>query len=365
MNASSDIPIADSIFINVSIAYNQDLDTVYTFGFQIGNFPVTLINLSGQTATIDSMANILNALDIPYQSYNYLPYSISNKLAIFLSLGCVSPAHTLTANEYQMLISYLNGGGRLYLEGYYFWFFNTNNLLQPWFRSTIQSTPAYFFNELKGNPDGPTSGMDLKYNGKMYLGIYELQPDSGAVNLLVNPGNKPIQYAFDEGSYRVIGSACEFGQIQDSLPPSTKSDLMKVYLDYFGVDLSGIREFFHADRLDGCTDMSFSFSDDSYGPIVSRSWSFPGGTPAVSTDINPQVVYSEPGSYDVTLEVSNGTATRTITKNGYITVNSCEGISKPAKADDFEIYPNPATDVVSISFLNQNHNYASCVIRKI
>ena len=53
------------------------------------------------------------------------------------------------------------------------------------------------------------------------------------------------------------------------------------------------------------------------------SWSFPGATPATSTDTNPSnICYSSPGSYDVMLVSSNALYSDTLFLPGYITVTS-------------------------------------------
>ncbi len=49
-------------------------------------------------------------------------------------------------------------------------------------------------------------------------------------------------------------------------------------------------------------------------------WSFPGGTPATSTDKDPVVVYDNCGTYDVTLIVDRGSQIDTITKTAYMQV---------------------------------------------
>jgi len=50
-------------------------------------------------------------------------------------------------------------------------------------------------------------------------------------------------------------------------------------------------------------------------------WSFPGGTPSVSTDVNPtNICYNSPGTYPVTLIGSNSTTSDTLTLNNYLTV---------------------------------------------
>ncbi|PLW99617.1 MAG: hypothetical protein C0594_16845, partial [Marinilabiliales bacterium] len=65
------------------------------------------------------------------------------------------------------------------------------------------------------------------------------------------------------------------------------------------------------------------FTDLSTGGPTSWSWTFDGGTPGTSTDQNPAgIQYDTPGTYDVTLEVSDGTDTDPETKVGYITVTN-------------------------------------------
>ncbi|HAA12357.1 MAG TPA: hypothetical protein DCE41_11910, partial [Cytophagales bacterium] len=51
------------------------------------------------------------------------------------------------------------------------------------------------------------------------------------------------------------------------------------------------------------------------------AWEFPGGTPATSTQQNPQVQYTEPGVYPVTLRATNDAGTDTLVRTDYITVN--------------------------------------------
>jgi len=51
-------------------------------------------------------------------------------------------------------------------------------------------------------------------------------------------------------------------------------------------------------------------------------WFFPGATPATSLQYNPSVVYSQPGSYDVTLIVTDGNQKDTLTRSHFITASS-------------------------------------------
>jgi PKD repeat protein len=63
-----------------------------------------------------------------------------------------------------------------------------------------------------------------------------------------------------------------------------------------------------------------SFTDNSNCNPVSWSWSFPGGTPATSTDQNPTVTYNTLGTYSVTLVAINASGSDNELKTDYITV---------------------------------------------
>ena len=64
-----------------------------------------------------------------------------------------------------------------------------------------------------------------------------------------------------------------------------------------------------------CPGASVQFTDQSYGSPTTWAWTFPGGTPGTSTLQNPLVLYSAPGTYPVTLTVTNGNGSNTTTYN--------------------------------------------------
>jgi len=58
---------------------------------------------------------------------------------------------------------------------------------------------------------------------------------------------------------------------------------------------------FFADDTTVCAGDTVHYADAYTSPPTSRSWFFPGGTPAISSDSTPPVVYSAVGTYDVVL----------------------------------------------------------------
>lgn len=81
---------------------------------------------------------------------------------------------------------------------------------------------------------------------------------------------------------------------------------------------------FSASATTICASTCINFTDLSTGNPTSWNWQFPGGTPSSSSAQNPaSVCYYTPGSYSVTLIVSDGTNSDTLTLSNYITVNDC------------------------------------------
>lgn len=69
-----------------------------------------------------------------------------------------------------------------------------------------------------------------------------------------------------------------------------------------------------------CEGETITFTDLSFNGVTSWEWTFEGGD-ANSTEIsNPEVAYLTPGTYDVTLTVSNDNGSETVTKTNFINV---------------------------------------------
>ncbi|MGB0914642.1 MAG: zinc-dependent metalloprotease [Crocinitomicaceae bacterium] len=82
---------------------------------------------------------------------------------------------------------------------------------------------------------------------------------------------------------------------------------------------------FSADRTTVCPGEVITFTDASFNVVNGWTWTFPGGSPANSTDQNPVVTYATPGLYEVTLEATDGAVTDTEIKTAYIRVLPAAG----------------------------------------
>lgn len=95
-----------------------------------------------------------------------------------------------------------------------------------------------------------------------------------------------------------------------------------------------------------------SFTDQSANTPTSWNWTFSGGSPASSSDQNPVVSYSTPGTYDVSLTATNSDGSDGETKTGYITVTTSP---TPPVAE----FTSDVTSVVeggTVSFTDQSTN---------
>ncbi len=78
-----------------------------------------------------------------------------------------------------------------------------------------------------------------------------------------------------------------------------------------------------------CRGGNVVFTDLSSGPVAQRIWQFPGGTPNTSTDSIVTGIYEQPGTYDVTLTVSDGTTQLSTTEQAVVKVSPLPGMAVP------------------------------------
>jgi len=107
--------------------------------------------------------------------------------------------------------------------------------------------------------------------------------------------------------------------------------------DYIVV--GAIEASFEADEVDICDTEMVTFTSTT-ACADEYSWTFEGGEPETSYLENPDISYPIPGTYDVTLVISNDTDESTLLMEDYITVHNCIGIDD-VSMNKMRISPNP------------------------
>ena len=77
---------------------------------------------------------------------------------------------------------------------------------------------------------------------------------------------------------------------------------------------------FTANETESCGAFTVSYTNQSTGSGNTYLWTFPGGIPATSTQVNPTVTYLSVGTRNVTLTATNASGSDTETKFDYISI---------------------------------------------
>ena len=97
-----------------------------------------------------------------------------------------------------------------------------------------------------------------------------------------------------------------------------------------------------------------NFTNTSTGYQATRTWTFEGGNPATSTEENPRVIYSTPGTYRVSLTVTNACGENTKEEATYITVTEPQQGEAPVA--DFSYVISQQEEGFSVQFNDLSTN---------
>ncbi len=347
VSASRVTPPGHKAAMKMVISGKNEVPVVHQFQLQVGKKAVALALLSSSNTSLLAMEEELDSLQVPYEVFTALPFGYNDFSAIFLMLGTAnSGSHVLTNQEGSDLAAYLNSGGNIYMEGLNTWNNSNSTPLHYMFRQIWDRVSYFSYRSISGVQGTFTDSLVLATHGTLGGGVYNFRPVEPAYITLVSNSTPPrnLEITNDGGTFRAIGTFVGFGSMADSLYPSGRLSLMKRYIGFFGIDLSGLHPFFHTATSQACIGKPVTFIDDSYDNIISRQWEFPGAIPASSTEKDPVVTYGSAGKYDVKLTISDGVNTRSVFKEQYITVMDCTGLDEEAEMMKIGIYPNPAKE---------------------
>lgn len=292
----------------------------FIMDFMIGQIPVLVVDLDENHNSGSHMHTAIQANGISSEITTQFPQEPELYTSIFVCLGIYNNNYVLSPAEGQALSEYLNNGGMLYMEGGDTWYYDNQTAVHPMFNINATNDGSSDLGTIMGQTDAFTEGMSFNYSGENNW-IDHIEPISPAFKIFQNQSPAyGTGIACDAGAYKTIGCSHEFGGLDDGSSPSTKEELMHEYLGFFGLLPDNVQANFYAEETGLCEEDTAQFQDYSTGNIVSWSWYFPGGNPEQSNLQNPAVYYEAEGLYDVSLVVSDGTVTDSISKENYIEV---------------------------------------------
>lgn len=313
---SDGTPAGQNIDFTVALTAEKDITASGSFSLIAGQIPVLIVDLDGNKNSADAILESINGFGVDADFTETFPVQPELYSSIFLCLGIYSNNYKLNVTEGQVLANYLDSGGNLYIEGGDTWYYDNQTAVHSMFGINGVSDGSGDLGTVLGVDGTMTSGMTFSYSGENRW-IDRLEAIDGGQLILKNQTPAYGCGVINQGTnYKTIGLSLEFGGLSEE-----KDMLMEQFLLFFDL-LQAVNADFTADHTDIIIGESVQFINLSGGSPESYSWSFPGGQPAQSTQENPLVVYNTAGEYDVSLTVSSGGSSSSITKNNFIVVQA-------------------------------------------
>ncbi len=234
ITAADNTPGGFNALFSVNINADMDISGVGAFDFIVGQFSALILDLDPQNHSGPAMMDAFNDIDLIAFYTTSFPADLSIYKSVFISLGVIFTGHELTSIESSKLVQYLNGGGRLYLEGRRTWYDDPPQPIHNKFNIDVQVETWFAYDTLNGQTGTFAEGMQFMFDGSSPYNDYYMIPEGSAFTVFDGPAGWGNTVAYDEGSYKTIGCAFEFGDLVDGSSPSTRSQLMIKYLTFFG-----------------------------------------------------------------------------------------------------------------------------------
>ena len=193
-----------------------------------------VIDLDGNKNSGPSIKNAITACGYTCDYQTSLTEAISANIysAVFVCLGVYSSNVELSSTQGTLLKTYLDQGGKLYMEGGDTWAWDSATLVHPYFGIQGVSDGNSDTSTINGVTGKFSEGVSFSYAGdNSYMD--QLSVRSGVTNAYVIWNNASPVYtngiARDTGSYKTIGTSFEFSGI----PSSQQISIMEKYLGFF------------------------------------------------------------------------------------------------------------------------------------
>ena len=243
------VPNGDTVTFTIDVLANSGIyNTSFNLQFIVGKYPILIVDLDGNHNSGSVMQNVISDIDLTAHYETSFPDYLDLYQCIFVCLGVYDDNHVLTSSEGQALAAYLNHGGRLYMEGGDTWAYDA-------------ATPVHTMFKINGLDDGNSDlGVIFGQDGSFAEGMaYPYSGDNSYIDRIGAMDNAFELFrnqvptycnavALDEGSYKTVGCAFEFGGLADN-SNNTKEELMILILEFFGGILTDIEDPIASDNI--------------------------------------------------------------------------------------------------------------------
>ncbi len=230
---SEDASTADFADFSLNIIEDEEIFLEENFYLIIGQIPVLVLDLDNNNNSGTAIHSAISTLGIQAVYSTTFPADLNIYKSIFVCLGTSPQNHELTLSEGARLANYLNNGNCLYMEGADTWYEDQTTAVHQMFKIQGISDGGNDISTINGQINSFTEGMAFPYSGDNSY-IDRINAVAPAFSIFKN--QYPLYtcaVAYNQGTYKTIGSSFEFGGLVNSEFPSTKSNLVIKYLEFF------------------------------------------------------------------------------------------------------------------------------------
>lgn len=232
--ADGDTPEGQSADLTLNLIADKGISATGQFYTIIGQKPVLVINLTAKSALADSLQACFTELQVDAVMEASLPQNLEIYKSVFVLLGVYDDNHALTVEEGAALASFLENGGRLYMEGGDTWYYDEQTDVHPMFHIHALDDGSNDLSSIVGEAGSFVNGLNFIYNGGNNY-IDQIEPIDEAELLFsnLNPAYG-VAVSYENEQYKTIGSSFEFSGLVDQ-PYSTKDWYMATILNFFEI----------------------------------------------------------------------------------------------------------------------------------
>lgn len=229
------------------VLFSNYCNDTFDFAFVVDQKNFFIWNPDPSPKSGDEIKTLLTVLRYDGDYGTTLPAYLNLYQTLFVCLGVYSNRHVITQGsaEADMIIDFINSGGRVYLEGSSAWFvdpqYYNGHDFGPLFGINGTSWSLNDLGPLAGQSNTFTNNMYFEYSGENWYMDHLSPTGNGYVIFLDEDDNYYCAIAHDAGTYRTVGTNFELGYLVDATPPSTRRALLDSIMRFFG-SAPGIEE---------------------------------------------------------------------------------------------------------------------------
>jgi len=234
VTAAGDTPEGTFALFDINIIADYNISGSGSFSIVVGQKPVLIINLAHSNSA-DSIIACLSELQVGNDVALGLSEEVNMYQSVFVLLGVYPNNYVLDESEGSILASYLEAGGRVYMEGGDTWAFDNQTSAHDLFNIEGVTDGADDLGVVIGETDGFMFGYNFSYDGSNSY-IDHIIPVLDAILLFSNESPEyGTGVSFENELYKTIGTSFEFAGLVDQVG-STKDGMMAEILYFFGIN---------------------------------------------------------------------------------------------------------------------------------